>query len=90
MECPLELQFILERRKRNKMLQYDDKENLIKIEQVSIILGKNYVISFQELNGMKFKFMPELERRGAYYVVWGVIVGIAGSMLIYFKRKKRL
>ena len=37
MECPLELQFIQERRKRNKMLQYDDKENLIKIEQVSII-----------------------------------------------------
>ena len=38
--------------------------------------------------GMNFKFMPELEWRGAYFVVWGAIVVIAVSMLIYFKRKK--
>ncbi len=40
--------------------------------------------------GMNFKFMPELEWRWAYFVVWGVIAGIAISMLVYFKRKKWL
>jgi magnesium transporter len=40
--------------------------------------------------GMNFKFMPELEWRGAYFIVWGVIVGIAISLLIYFRRKKWL
>lgn len=40
--------------------------------------------------GMNFKFMPELEWRWAYFVVWGLIVGIIISMLIFFKRKKWL
>lgn len=34
-----------------KMLQYDEKDNEVKIEQVSLILGKNCVISFQEKCG---------------------------------------
>ena len=38
-----------------KMLQYDDKENQIKIEQVSLIVGKNYVLSFQEMKGDIFE-----------------------------------
>jgi len=38
--------------------------------------------------GMNFKYMPELEWRGSYFLVWGVIVGIAVMMLLYFKRKK--
>ena len=40
--------------------------------------------------GMNFKFMPELEWRWAYFVVWFVIVVIAIFMLIYFRRKKWL
>lgn len=40
--------------------------------------------------GMNFKFMPELEWRWAYFVVWGIMGVTAGSMLIYFKRKKWL
>jgi magnesium transporter len=40
--------------------------------------------------GMNFKFMPELEWRWAYFVVWSVIVIIAIFMLIYFRRKKWL
>jgi magnesium transporter len=40
--------------------------------------------------GMNFKFMPELEWRWAYFVVWGLIVGIVISMLMFFKRKKWL
>jgi magnesium transporter len=40
------------------------------------------------LYGMNFKYMPELEWRHGYFLVLLVIVGIAGSMVIYFKRKK--
>jgi magnesium transporter len=37
--------------------------------------------------GMNFAFMPELHYRYAYPVTWGVMLLIAGGMLIYFKRK---
>ncbi|WP_411768529.1 magnesium/cobalt transporter CorA [Winogradskyella sp. A3E31] len=36
-----------------KMLHYDDQEKMI-LEQVSFVLGKNYVISFQEAEGDVF------------------------------------
>jgi magnesium transporter len=38
--------------------------------------------------GMNFEFMPELKWRWAYFVVWGVMIVIAISMMTYFKRKK--
>lgn len=38
-----------------KMFQYDNQENLIKMEQVSIVLGNTYVISFQEMEGDIFE-----------------------------------
>jgi magnesium transporter len=38
--------------------------------------------------GMNFKYMPELEWHYGYPLVWIVMVGIAGLMLYYFKRKK--
>ncbi len=38
--------------------------------------------------GMNFEFMPELKWHWAYFAVWGVIVLIAISMVIYFRRKK--
>ena len=47
-----------------KMIQYDENEKLIKIEQVSIILGKNYVISFQELSGDIFEHIRHRIRSG--------------------------
>ena len=37
-----------------KMLYYDDKEDETKAEQVSVILGSNFVISFQESEGDVF------------------------------------
>jgi magnesium transporter len=37
--------------------------------------------------GMNFKFMPELEWRWGYPVVWAVMVFIFVAMLFYFKRK---
>lgn len=47
-----------------KMLQYDEKENSIKIEQVSIILGNNFVISFQEMRGDIFEPIRDRIRSG--------------------------
>jgi magnesium transporter len=40
--------------------------------------------------GMNFKYMPELELRYAYFVVWGVMIAMATGFLIYFKRKNWL
>jgi magnesium transporter len=37
--------------------------------------------------GMNFEFMPELGWRGSYFVVWGIMLAVAGVMIAYFKRK---
>jgi magnesium transporter len=46
-----------------KMIYYDEKENEIKAEQVSIILGTNFVISFQEKEGDVFDNVRERMRK---------------------------
>lgn len=46
-----------------KMLGLDKKENVVS-EQVSIVLGKNYVISFQEREGDIFDVLRERIRQG--------------------------
>ena len=40
--------------------------------------------------GMNFKFMPELEWRGGYFVIVGIMVALAVAMIIYFRNKKWL
>jgi magnesium transporter len=40
--------------------------------------------------GMNFAYMPELEIPWAYPVVLGVMGGIAGAMVLYFRKKKWL
>lgn len=40
--------------------------------------------------GTNFKYLPELEYKYAYPIFWATLVGIAGFMLVYFKRKKWL
>ena len=47
-----------------KMLSYDEKEEEISSEQVSLILGKNYVISFQESEGDIFNPIRERIKNG--------------------------
>ena len=37
--------------------------------------------------GMNFEYMPELEYRNGYFIVWGVMIFIFVGMIIYFKRK---
>jgi magnesium transporter len=38
--------------------------------------------------GMNFKYLPELEWHYGYPLLWLVMIGIAGLMLYYFKKKK--
>ena len=40
--------------------------------------------------GMNFKYMPELELKWSYPVLWIIMISVFGLMLIYFKRKKWL
>ncbi|MDR2134695.1 MAG: magnesium/cobalt transporter CorA [Treponema sp.] len=40
--------------------------------------------------GMNFRFMPELEHRLAYPIIWGLMVIIALGMIIFFRRRKWL
>ena len=45
-----------------KMIYYDEKDNEIKAEQVSLLLGSNFVISFQEKEGDVFNPIGERTR----------------------------
>lgn len=47
-----------------KMIYHDESDGEIKIEQVSLILGENVVISFQERKGDIFNHVRERIRRG--------------------------
>jgi len=40
--------------------------------------------------GMNFEFMPELHWKGGYYLIWALMLGIAGSLIYFFKKKKWL
>jgi len=39
---------------------------------------------------MNFKFMPELEWRWGYVMVWAIIVVVGGIMIGFFKKKQWL
>ena len=40
--------------------------------------------------GMNFKYMPELEWKWGYPLIWLIMAGIGVSMLVYFKKKRWL
>ncbi len=40
--------------------------------------------------GMNFKFMPELESPYGYWITWGVMLAIMGSLILFFRKKKWL
>ena len=42
------------------------------------------------LYGMNFEYMPELDWKWGYPTVWGIIVAVAVTFLLFFKRKKWL
>ncbi|MBL7178248.1 MAG: magnesium/cobalt transporter CorA [Desulfobacteraceae bacterium] len=64
-----------------KMLSYDNNNDLIIFEQFSLVLGKNYIISFQEREGNIFNSIHErirnkvgrIRKRGPDYLAYALL-----------------
>ena len=77
-----------------KMLYYDKNDNKMKVEQVSLILGKNYVISFQEREGDVFNSIRErirnnigrIRKAGADYLIYALIDAIVDNYFIIIEK----
>ena len=79
-----------------KMLGYDDVKKEITAEQVSLVLGKNYVISFQESNKKGDVFDPNRERirnnkgkirkLGADYLLYSLIDTVVDNYFIILEK----
>jgi magnesium transporter len=77
-----------------KMLYYNDKTNEINSEQVSIIFGQNFVISFQEKEGDVFNPIRErirtgkgrIRKMGADYLAYSLIDAIVDSYFIILEK----
>ena len=77
-----------------KMLYFDEKENETKAEQVSLILGPNWVISFQEKEGDVFNPIRErirsskgrVRKSGADYLAYLLLDAIVDNYFIILER----
>ncbi|MGQ9721669.1 MAG: magnesium/cobalt transporter CorA [Candidatus Jordarchaeum sp.] len=77
-----------------KMLYQDDKNNEINIEQVSLIVGSNYVISFQEREGDVFNPIRDrirtskgrVRRMGPDYLAYALIDAIVDNYFIVLEK----
>ncbi len=77
-----------------KMLYYDEKENETKIEQVSLILSENFVISFQEMEGDIFDPIRErirngkgrIRKLGADYLAYALLDAIVDKYFLILER----
>ena len=77
-----------------KMLYYDETESKTKAEQVSIILGSNFVVSFQESEGDVFDPIRErirndrgrIRKMGADYLAYALIDTIVDNYFIILEK----
>jgi len=77
-----------------KMLSFDDEHSEIKIEQVSLVLGPNYVISFQERIGDVFDPVRErirnakgrIRKMGADYLAYALLDSIVDSYFLILEK----
>jgi len=77
-----------------KMSSYDDKSGEILIEQVSLILGANFVLSFQENVGDVFNSIRErirsgkgkIRKMGADYLVYALLDAIVDNYFIILEK----
>ncbi len=73
-----------------KMLYYDENKQGLEVEQVSIILGDNYVISFQEKQGDVFEGVRErirhnkglIRKESADYLAYSLIDAIVDNYFL--------
>lgn len=77
-----------------KMLSFDDKSKEVSSEQVSLILGNNYVISFQERKGDVFDHLRERLRKektkfrksGADYLFYSLIDAVVDHYFLILEK----
>jgi len=77
-----------------KMLIFDEEENEIKIEQVSLILGENFVLSFQEREGDIFEPLRErikngkgrVRKMGADYLAYSLLDAVVDDYFIILEK----
>jgi magnesium transporter len=77
-----------------KMITYDKDENNLLVEQVSLILGSNFVISFQENEGDVFDPVRErignakgrIRKMGSDYLVYTLIDAIVDNYFIILEQ----
>jgi len=77
-----------------KMIYYDEKDNEIKAEQVSLLIGLNFVISFQEKEGDVFnpirdrirKAKGRIRKMGADYLAYALIDTIVDHYFIVLEK----
>ena len=77
-----------------KMLSFDEKQREIKTEQVSLVLGPNYVLSFQEREGDVFDPVRDRIRRakgrirkmGADYLAYALLDAIVDGYFLILER----
>jgi len=77
-----------------KMLYYDDKEAEVKAEQVSLILGSNFVISFQEKEGDVFNPIRDrirgskgrIRKMGADYLAYALLDGVVDNYFMILEK----
>ena len=77
-----------------KMLSFDEERRGVNTEQVSLILGPNYVISFQEREGDVFNPVRDrirnakgrIRRMGADYLAYALLDSIVDSYFLILER----
>lgn len=77
-----------------KMISYNDVDREIKTEQISLVLGRNYVISFQETGGDVFEYirdrirknMGRIRKLGADYLIYSLLDVIIDNYFIVLEK----
>jgi magnesium transporter len=73
-----------------RMMQYNEKRHLVGSEQLSLVFGKNFVLSFQESKGDLFDMVRErirkaeskIRKRGADYIAYALIDAVVDGYFL--------
>ncbi len=77
-----------------KMLYYNEAKNELEIEQVSLIIGANFIVSFQEKKGDVFETIRvrirngkgKVRKEGADYLAYALVDAIVDSYFIILEK----
>jgi len=77
-----------------KMITYGDSNGAVKVEQVSLVLGPNFVISFQEAEGDIFDPVRDrirtakgrIRKRGADYLAYSLIDAVVDNYFVVLEK----